>query len=456
MGKKTGYIVYIVLFLVACCLPSLGMLRGGETESRSNEAVAARPVLRMANGAWNENYLNDLTDYLSDNWFLRPQMISAWSWVNQTVFHTSTAEDVILGQDGWLYFAGTLPDYAGTDPLEDGECRAIAENLRMMQAYCESQGTEFLFTIAPNKNSLYPEHMPPVLPVAGQPGNAARLAEALRAAGVSYLDLFSLFQEQEETLYYALDTHWNQKGAALAADAINAAFGRTSAYFDGPFMPDNTHTGDLYAMLYPTGTVPDADWAYDGDLSITYVTPFRSPEDLVIDTTGGGTGTLLLFRDSFGNALYPYLADSFAGAYFSRAVDYRLYLLEERPADCAAIELVERNLRYLLQNIPVMPAPQETCSATEKGPEIMLNTTDSTRMPGYTLVTGTLPEDFMSVRVYLDTPTGCYQAFLQENGGFGLYVPTSVLAMDDTDGTDGVRVLYERPDGGFTAAPATQ
>ena len=29
-----------------------------------------------------------------------------------------------------------------------------------MQDYCESRGARFLFTIAPNKSSLYPEHMP--------------------------------------------------------------------------------------------------------------------------------------------------------------------------------------------------------------------------------------------------------------------------------------------------------
>ena len=66
---------------------------------------------------------------------------------------------MILGSDGWLYFSDTLPDYMGQG-MSDAELRYLANDLALMQEYIESQGKQFAFTIAPNKNSIYPEHMP--------------------------------------------------------------------------------------------------------------------------------------------------------------------------------------------------------------------------------------------------------------------------------------------------------
>ena len=64
-----------------------------------------------------------------------------------------------------------------------------------------------------------------------------------------------------------------------------------------------------------------------------------------------------MFRDSFGNTLYPFLADSFGQATFSRSMPYRLTMLEDTGADTVLIELVERNLDYLCTRAPVFPAP---------------------------------------------------------------------------------------------------
>ena len=35
-------------------------------------------------------------------------------------------------------------------------------------------------------------------------------------------------------------------------------------------------------------------------------------------------GSLVMYRDSFGNALLPYMADAYANAYFSRGIPYQL------------------------------------------------------------------------------------------------------------------------------------
>ncbi len=432
MKKQFGYYIFIAAFLALCLIPSVGMLlpEGGEAAG-SNEVLAPMPALRDGEGNLNTAYLAKLSDYVGDHFFLRQDLVTAWSALNQNVLHTSIADNVLLGRDGWLYFGETLDDYTGAAPMTKGEIAAAAHNLALVSEYCGEQGAKFLFTIAPNKNSIYPGHMPNI-PVFSSRKNAAELAEALSGEGVAYCDLFAALESQPETLYFTQDSHWNSKGAALAADAINASLGRRSDYFAGPFQAEAVHRSDLYAMLYPAGTWLEDDQVYGGALSFDYESPVRSENDLNIRTGGEtGEGSLLMFRDSFGGLLYPYLADSFQRAHFSRAAAYRLDQIPVREADCVVVELVERNLRWLLENVPLMPAPlRETLEAQAVLPgTVSLTAEEEANLPGYVLVRGELSEEpEEGSPVYLVTAAGLYEAFRLEAGGFGLYLPENAGA----------------------------
>lgn len=427
--RKRAACIFIILMLALCLTPSVGMLvrpAGMAEGTGGNETLAALPTLRDPEGSLNPDWLAQMQDYAGDHYYLRQEMITAWSRLNAALLNTSIAENVVLGRDGWLYFGDTLPDYAGLDTMTPREVWSAARNLRLMSEACEVSGRRFLFTIAPNKNSLYPEHMPELTVQEGK-RNRDLLAEALAEDGTTYLDLFALFGEQGETLYFPRDSHWNSKGAALAADGINAALGRPSGYFDGPFSPAPDHKGDLYDMLYPAGDEMETNPAYLPELAIAYDAPIRSAENLTIMTHGGGTGSLLMFRDSFGNLLYPYLADSFNAALFSRAVPYRLDLAAERKADFVILELVERNLRNLLGSVPVTPAPlREALETTLAAEAVPVTSEPSEELPGYVLVRGTLPlTPDSNSPVLLETDQGWYEAFLLEENGFGLYLPES-------------------------------
>ena len=178
MGKKAACALFTALILLVCLVPSAGMLLPREADTGGNETLAALPGIYDRQGRLNTQYLSQLQRYAEDNHYLRQRMITLWSELNVRYLGTSIAEDVVLGRDGWLYFGDTLPDYAGTDPMTEREVFSAARNLALAQEYCESRGAEFLFTVAPNKNSLYPERMPGITPAAG-PGNAERLGGRL-------------------------------------------------------------------------------------------------------------------------------------------------------------------------------------------------------------------------------------------------------------------------------------
>lgn len=423
MKKDLGSKLFLILIFAMCLVPSAGMLIFGESAAGANERLASRPALICADGSVNTELLPQLSDYAGDRFFLRQELITAWSGINAKLLGSSAADNVILGRNGWLYYGATLPDYCGTAVMTPREIFAAARNLALMQEYCRGLGADFLFTLAPDKNSLYPENMPERALVS-ETKNRSLFYDELARQGVDFLDLFAVFEAEPETLYFALDSHWNGKGAALAADSILSALGRENGYFAGPFRESRDHRGDLYAMLYPTGRRLDADLVYDGALDYTITGSGAAPDSITLTTLGGGEGTLLMYRDSFGNNLFPYLADAFESAKFSRAADYDLTGAAEAGTNCVVVELVERNLRYLLTHTPVLPSPQREIGDMREIPETVSLTVKDSGVPGCSLVRGELGGGIDDTSpVFVCSGDDAYEAFLDGGGGFAAYIP---------------------------------
>lgn len=331
--------IFISLFLVLCLTPFVGLLLGFESAAGANEILAPAP-------RFGPTVLNEAADYVADRFALRQHCISLWSLLNEKLLHTSAEKQVILGRDGFLYFSDTLDDYTGVS-LSDGELRQIAERLAAMQRELEAEGKQFVFTIAPNKNSLYPAWMPANIENRHETSNAVRLLPHLEACGVHYADLFTPLSA--ELLYYHTDTHWTARGAAIGADTLLAALGRDSAYAAHAFGESGLHKGDLYKMLYPTFAGREAEVTDLTGLSYTALNDVNGGNAITIRTEcAAGKGKLLCWRDSFGIALYPYLADAFETATFSRAADYDLSRFQDTEYDTVILEIVERNLPRLL------------------------------------------------------------------------------------------------------------
>lgn len=368
MKNKLFHLLYTTLFLVICLTPAVGMLVLGPSEAGANEILASKPKLTEKDGSIHLAVLDETEDYIADRFAFRQELVTLWAKLNADLLHTSVQGQVILGSDGWLYYDSTADDYMGFCADIEHIIYAAA-NLRLMEEYVHSLGADFVFTIAPNKNSLYPEAMPNHYPK-GTQSNADLLTDSL---SVSYADLFSAFSSEDEVLYFKTDSHWNGKGAALAADTILQQLGIRSHWYHGAFVHTAPHLGDLYEMLYPAGTETEPDGSPAQGFTFQYDTEPNGGNAIRIETSGSGKARLVCWRDSFGISLHPYLAEHFGKSYFSRSETYDLTEAEARSADAVVIELVERNLCRLWENAPVFPAPvrslaaQQTAAASIEG-----------------------------------------------------------------------------------------
>ena len=410
---KKAKLIFISIFIVLCLIPSAGMLTFGEAQPAANEVLASRPRVTTRSGEFNLSFLSDVSDYIADRFAFRQELATAWAGVNAKLLGTSVEEQVILGSDGWLYFSDTLPDYIGQG-MSDAELQYLANDLALMQEYIESHGKHFIFTVAPNKNSIYPEHMPDYIENRHSESSAARVGAYLDAAGVNYLDLFDILGS-DGSLYYETDTHWNFRGAALAADGLLNMLGRSGDYSTASFAATEKHRGDLYEMLYPAGRATETAPVYGGEFSYVCESDPNGGNAITIKTScDGGRGWLMCWRDSFGIALYPYLAQSFAAATFSRSADYDLTLADS--ADTVIIELVERNLSNILSREPTFPAPaRELPPAVSSGSiAVDFDGAKTDAMAGYIRVSGELGADMLDPgrHVYIAVGDTAYEAYI--------------------------------------------
>ena len=77
-------------------------------------------------------------------------------------------------------------------------------------------------------------------------------------------------------------------------------------------------------------------------------------------------GSVFCLPGFFGINLHPFLAQSYGSACFSRNMPYRLTAAMEEQPDVLLVELVERNLNWLLERAPELPAPERTAVAAAR------------------------------------------------------------------------------------------
>ena len=430
--------------LICCLIPGVGMLVLPEQEAAANQALAPMPALTLPDGSVNPDVLQQATDYIADHFAFRQELITAGAALQASVFHTSAEDSVLLGRDGWLFYRETVPGYLHTEPLSDRALYSAAHTLALLREYIESHGAQFLFTVAPNKASLYPEFLPRVgTPLPGK-DDIDRLLPLLAQENVPYANLFAAFRAQPDILYYQQDSHWNTRGAALAHDVLTEALGKddVSPFFDGAWKPVRNHRSDLYEMLYPAGNDLEEDASFDRGFTFSYDSEPRSAEDQRIQTScPGKSGKLLMFRDSFGNSLHSFLADSYGHATFSRAMPYQMALLGETGADTVVIELVERNLDWLTVRAPIFPAPERGLQGSPPQGDAAASITaqNDGQLQGYLRLEGSLSDADTNSPLYIQLGESLYEASpvgsAENRLPFTLYVPENAV-------TSNARVLY--------------
>ncbi len=340
--KKILFKLFTLLFFAVCIFFSLGLVLPGASDPTGE----APPALITEEGI-NDDFGNVFEEWFSKHFAFHDEVTDFYADARLTLFNEGN-DQVIAGKDNFLFFDDTTADYIGSAPMTDGEITETADALALLHRRTTEAGASFLFLCAPNKNTIYGEYMPERYIKNPNPTDMDRLFAELETRGVPYIDLRPILAEaKEKTLvYHKRDTHWNGAGAELGNRAIASHFGLNTPEYGGT-VTTNDFEGDLDALLFPGKTMYDENITYNFEGLYAYTSAYATPMDLVITARSAGEGKLLMFRDSFANALIPYLATTYREIRLERVTPYQTSQLETYKPDFVIVEIAERNIREI-------------------------------------------------------------------------------------------------------------
>jgi hypothetical protein len=223
---RLGDLVHLSVFLGLLWLPlAASALRGRDgAELKENRALAPAPrpgVDPLATLA------AKFDRYYNDHFGLRNELIRAHDLIMVRGFRVYHTDRVAVGDGDWLFFIGdhVQEDCQGLDGLSARQLRGWQQVLEGKQAWLAERGIEYLFVVAPNKESIYGDRLPDRLRHPGVQTRLDQLLAYLHAhSTVPILDLRPVLRRARQAgeVYFPLDTHWNDRGAIAAYHAVCA------------------------------------------------------------------------------------------------------------------------------------------------------------------------------------------------------------------------------------------
>ncbi len=354
--------VLAALFLGSLFLPLAGAWLHWDPAGSSNEnrRLADRPGIPRTFPEltrYSENWLRFYRDHFGwRNTLIRAVAVTRFSGLRDIM-----DGNVVIGKNGWLFFRPegdqNFLAFRGLNPLSSPQLDAWQNLLETRRAWLAARGIPFLVVVPPDKETIYPEYLPPELrpvrPESRLDQLVNRLAES--HSPVHFLDLRPALLAAKPTgrLYRRTDTHWNDSGAFVGYRQIIHAVKDLLPQWNivpqtlDDFTPEPTgpEIGDLARMMDMPDRYPDAEVLLAGKSHYPVPADLMTREHVVITDNGNPRLPRLVFvRDSFGIALAPMLGPHFSRIAYAFQIRMDPVLIQSEKPDLVIDEFVERDL----------------------------------------------------------------------------------------------------------------
>jgi hypothetical protein len=315
-----------------------------------------------------EEYPQQFEAYFNDHFGLRTALMRGMHTVKGRWLGLSTAAHVLLGLDGWFYYTNWTPgsDYEGVRPFTPQELERWDRVLGKRRDWLARKGIHYVLFIPPDKQTVYPEHLPEELRPRHTASRLDQLAAYLREhSGVPVVDVRAAMRpaKERERLYHVTDSHWNGRGAFVGYEAVAGVLSGLlpgvrplprTAFAD---TVEDRPGGDL-AQLVAASHLHREEWLGLEPVSARGArrepTAVAVPEDcptfgtpLATENDDPTLPRAVMFHDSFNGALGPLLAEHFRRIVCAWVDQFSPGLVRRERPDVVIQEFVERKLAYV-------------------------------------------------------------------------------------------------------------
>jgi alginate O-acetyltransferase complex protein AlgJ len=326
-----------------------------------NRFLANLPPWPRTGAEW-AAYPDELERTWNDRLGLRTPLIRSHAWIKVKLLGVSPSESILVGKEGWFYLNDpeAVTQYQGIALLSEAQLERWRVVLEQRRAWLAQRGIQYLVVFVPNKHSIYPEFMPDVVPRLGAENSLATLSGYLaRNSDLPILDLSPILREAKsrKRVYHRTDTHWNGAGAFLGYKAILQAL--EEGGLEPPAAPSASVRLEQYETdgIGLTSLVGLSPLYREERIDVLVVAPRASVEPefrkryservrrqlpFAYGVDDPALPRAVVFRDSFANALIPYLSESFQRTLYVWDRDLRPGVVETERPDVVIQQIAER------------------------------------------------------------------------------------------------------------------
>ena len=370
--RKAADFSLILCFMITIWLPFTDELLGLD---KSKKPVEKRQLASRPDFLWHWEgllrYPPEYEAYFNDHFGFRNWLINWHNRMKVKWLGEISTRRMVKGKDGWYFFTGDMIlEYCcrATEPFSRDELMQWQRKVEQWRDWLAQRKTKFLLVIVPNKHTVYSEYLPEWVTRIGDKSRLEQLVEHMKEhSDIELLDLRdALFAAKKDgRLHHRTDTHWNDRGAYVAYREIMLRLGR---WFENvkpkprsSFIV-NTVTGrggDLAVLMGQERSIKEDRVVFEpatprcaqkvdpGEL-MTMETWARDAEPVVTECPGGEIKRAVVFRDSYCNALIPFLSEHFGRVTYIWRHELNPRIIEHEQPDIVIFEVLERMLTRVL------------------------------------------------------------------------------------------------------------
>ncbi len=362
-----GWAQYLlaVLATLLVCLPLADLALGLDPTPlpMENRKLAPLPDLHF-DATWTK-FPALFETWEKDHFGLRSTLIHWHAVLMLDVLGVSPTSDVLIGRNGWLYLGANkaVDAYRCVYPFTKPELDAKVAELRERRDWLTARGIRYLNVWAPLKSNIYPEFLPAWVTKSGGPCRIDQWMARMRKEGFPVLDLRPALRKAkaEGIAYYPTDTHWNPRGGYFGYLAVMA---RLRAWFPQlePIDAKRVKYYEVERLGGDLARLMDMQVRYkalelgagiaDKRCSLAGLNGLSRPKGIKLEAyecpprPGDKPGPrVVMTHDSFGNALIPFLAQTFGRTLAAEFAGFDKELIEHEKPDLVIEVHLERQMQ---------------------------------------------------------------------------------------------------------------
>jgi alginate O-acetyltransferase complex protein AlgJ len=380
---RTPSVLLTLAVLSTLFAPALIQLTGRQTDPSflDNRPPARMPALpsSLSLGALSQ-FRKEFISFVDDNFGLRAELVKLNIRVRSAI-GVSAIPGMFMGKEGWFFLktdSDVLDQVRALNRFTDEELDEWIDLMEAQQRWMKAQGAAMVIVIAPNQHTIYPERMPLYVNRVWPETRLDQIMRRVHERGSSLVvvdprrDLWAA--RQHNFLYHKYEDHWNARGAFIAYSAAMKEAKKLVPALQPLQLSDYAITQGRRAWNIPPREEPDPVFSLKSGNRIAdrKVLDNKVPIRPIVETTTNlsTAPTALVYGDSFGEVMVPFLNETFRRTTIVPTAHYPFptELIQQHKPDVVIMQMVERSLtmrppvseavenEYLLRDAPSLDA----------------------------------------------------------------------------------------------------